>query len=248
MKYFFCVSIILIIIFLIAFGIGIIIQPPWATDLLQFLYPEAIIHFDRNCIHKAVVLTFDDSFSSSTDDLIELLEHHNSTATFFLMGQKMEHLSENKSLPKLYQKLLDNGHDVGNHMHTYDPACKMDKTEFFESVNKTDKMIISKLLKNNKRKWFRPASFIAFPYMFPIIKEMNYTMVLGSVHSFDVQVPNTLYNLLNLVGRIQTGDIIILHDVGDMMEYIEYFIVYLKYKGFEIVSMSKMMELCPLGD
>ena len=65
-----------------------------------------------------------------------------------------------------------------------------------------------------------------FIHYFSIIK-YNYTLVFGNKHSFDHQIRNTRYNLNQIVGRIRSGDIIIVHDLWDNLEFIEKLIVFL---------------------
>ena len=178
-------------------------------------------------------------------NILKALKKTNSTATFFFTGHKTEVIETSKrSVETIIMSKLKAGCDIGNHMYDYESAFLMTKEDFNKSVVETDEILKSKYWKNNRRRWFRTASFITYPYMYDIVEQMNYTVVLGNVHSFDSQLRSTKWNLMNLIGRIQTGDIIIVHAIEESVDFIVELIYYLKYKGFEIMSLSNIYDIC----
>lgn len=244
-----CCSVVIYIPFLffciLLLFLGLIYQPPWTTYALKLLFPSGIIHFDRNCQRKSIVLTIDDGPNDHLLDILEALEETNSTATFFLTGSKIIGLGMKLyNYEMIIKPLLEGGNDIGHHMYDYKASFLLSKEEFNETFRITDEILSEEYWKNNKKKWFRPSSFISLPWMKTIYEELNYTLVLGNIHSFDSQIRKTGYNLFNLIGRIQTGDIIIVHAIEESVDYIVQLIYYLNYKGFEIHSLSSMVNIC----
>jgi len=64
---------------------------------------------DRN----AVALTFDDGPSPDTESILDTLAEHNLSATFFMVGREVE------SFPGIAQRVLKEGHEVGNHSYSH---------------------------------------------------------------------------------------------------------------------------------
>ncbi len=61
----------------------------------------------------AIALTFDDGPSESTADILELLQRHRITATFFQCGANV------RRLPQVAREVCAAGHEVGNHTDTH---------------------------------------------------------------------------------------------------------------------------------
>ena len=130
-------------------------------------------------------------------------------------------------------------------MYTQDASFTLGKEKFNEDFLKTHDLLVDDYYENNAKRWFRPSGFFAKEYMYDILDEYNYTLVFGNKHSFDHQIRNTRYNLNQLIGRIQSGDIIIVHDLWDNLEFIEKLIVFLKQNNYKVVSLSDMTRICP---
>ncbi|EKE39310.1 hypothetical protein ENUP19_0047G0005 [Entamoeba nuttalli] len=236
---------ILLIVTLIIVSLSAFFQSQWLMYFLEVRNPDALFYFDRNCKTKAIALTFDDSPSGGTKYLLQVLKRNNATATFFMLGNKLQMLNGSyRFYPKFREDILRNGNDVGNHMFNKFAAYKMTMEEFEEQVKKTDALLKLGYFQNNKYNWFRPASFFPLEYMYKILDKYNYTMALGTVHSFDFQIRNAQYNLFSLLGRIKPGDIIICHDTLETVEYIEQMIIYLKHQGYKVLSLSDMSKKC----
>jgi len=75
------------------------------------LLGRSVYHGDRT--RPAIALTFDDGPSESTSALLQLLERHQVTATFFMCGQNVERL------PKTARAVAAAGHEIGNHSDSH---------------------------------------------------------------------------------------------------------------------------------
>jgi peptidoglycan/xylan/chitin deacetylase (PgdA/CDA1 family) len=70
---------------------------------------------------KTICLTFDDGPQDGTEDVLDVLAGH-IPGTFFLTGRNM---ANNKAKQKaLVERILREGHAVGNHTYTHDPQSK----------------------------------------------------------------------------------------------------------------------------
>ena len=82
--------------------------------LLSFnLYTGAVN--GRELEKDGVYLTFDDGPEEKTTKwLLDILKRENIKATFFCLGKQIE------NHPVLFQKILDNGHAIGNHTFNHE--------------------------------------------------------------------------------------------------------------------------------
>ncbi len=65
---------------------------------------------------KYVYLTFDDGPSFQTNYILDILNEHNVTATFFVIGRDDEESKE------IYKAIVDNGNSIGLHSYSHDYA------------------------------------------------------------------------------------------------------------------------------
>ncbi|MGB4535628.1 MAG: polysaccharide deacetylase family protein, partial [Tenuifilaceae bacterium] len=64
--------------------------------------------------NSTVYLTFDDGPTEGvTPWVLDKLKEHSARATFFCLGKKVE------MHPDIYQRILDEGHAVGNHSYSH---------------------------------------------------------------------------------------------------------------------------------
>ena len=81
-------------------------------NVLKKLYP--LLNWDETPNGNEVFLTFDDGpIPEITPWVLEKLKEYDVKATFFCIGDNvLKH-------PKIYQRILDEGHAVGNHTEGY---------------------------------------------------------------------------------------------------------------------------------
>lgn len=132
-------------------------------------------------MNKKIILTFDLEFSyngkflekylpkdkkllndyvvESVLPLLELLDKHQQTVTFFVLGQVAE------KYPEVVKKISSLGHEIASHGYSHKPLCRLNEKEF-ENEIKLSKKIIKKIINkepigfrapnfslNNKTKW-----------------------------------------------------------------------------------------------
>lgn len=87
-------------------------------------------------------LTFDDGpVPEVTPWVLDVLKQYNVKATFFCIGK---HVVEN---PELYQRILAEGHAVGNHTFTHVKGFNTSLEEYIKEVEACAKVVNSKLFR-----------------------------------------------------------------------------------------------------
>jgi peptidoglycan-N-acetylglucosamine deacetylase len=100
---------------------------------------------------KKVRLTFDDGPEPGTAAVLDVLKELKAPATFFLTGSNKSTLpGGEKDQKALVQRMLDEGHAVGNHVYTHKPSREAEyKAEYGELKTEAQKKKFRKNLDDN---------------------------------------------------------------------------------------------------
>ncbi len=114
------------------------VTSPW---WLRLIYPKGLtwkIPEKDNVLY----LTFDDGpHPEATPYVLDLLKQYQAKATFFCIGKNVV---EN---PAIYQRILAEGHKVGNHTHNHLNNWKVKPEEWLQNVKEAAQWIDSDLLR-----------------------------------------------------------------------------------------------------
>ncbi len=166
--------------------------------LLRSFAPAALV-WQINTPHKKIYLTFDDGPTPGvTDEIIRMLNDFNAKATFFCLGEKVE-----KNV-KLYLKVLQNGHAVGNHTYSHMNAWKCTKKEFINDIFRSLELFPSAL--------FRPP-YGNIPFWGLQAIHQKFIVVMWSLMSYDFDPNLSVDKILKVIANKNTnGSIWTFHD------------------------------------
>lgn len=170
-------------------------QPPF---LYRMLFPGSLWR-KKPEKGKIIYLTFDDGpIPEVTPWVLDVLHKYNVKVTFFCVGDNV------RKYPDIYQRLLDEGHQVGNHTFNHLQGLKTKTKDYVENVDLSAKYISSKL--------FRPPhGHIRIPQFFRLRKK--YQIVLWDVVTRDYSKFMTPERVLENVKKYtRNGSIIVFHD------------------------------------
>lgn len=126
-----------------------IIEQP--AKWLRWIYPRAVWRMDKN--EHSVYLTFDDGpIPESTPFILETLRQYNAKATFFMVGDNV------RRYPELFQQILGEGHQVGNHTYHHLGSFKHWTLTYGIDVQEANKLIKSHLFRP-PHGWMRHAVY-----------------------------------------------------------------------------------------
>jgi peptidoglycan/xylan/chitin deacetylase (PgdA/CDA1 family) len=156
-----------------------------------------------------VALTFDDGpVPGKTDTILNILRQNGITASFFCIGSRM------KKHPDLVQRIISEGHTIGNHSYTHHPAfdlfpeSKLSKE--LADTNSTAHQITGK-----KLRLFRPPYGVTTPPLARAITRNNLVTVGWNVRSLDTVIKDDQKLIDRVTENIKEGDIVLLHDTSD---------------------------------
>jgi peptidoglycan/xylan/chitin deacetylase (PgdA/CDA1 family) len=151
---------------------------------------------------RRVALTFDDGPSRYTEDIIGILKSVNFKATFYVLGNNAQ------NRPDVLKKIINDGHDIGNHTMTHPDLTKQSNQKIKEEITEAQRIITE--ISGHTPTTMRP------PYgaLSSRVKEIiNMPIVLWSHDTLDWKFKNTTSITGKATKNISPGSIILLHDI-----------------------------------
>ena len=164
---------------------------------LRWLYPRATWRMDRH--EKAVYLTFDDGpIPEATPFILDTLRHYDIKATFFMVGDNA------RKYPELHQRVVNEGHRIGNHTHNHISGFRHSIREYSYNVEKANAYLHTNLVRP-PHGWMRHDQYAWLSRKFKI--------VMWDLVTRDYSKWMTAADVLNNVKRYaRNGSIITFHD------------------------------------
>ena len=169
-------------------------QPP---RCFRHLLPKAIWRLPKK--EKTIFLTFDDGpIPDVTPFVLDLLKEHNIKATFFCVGDNV------RKYPNLFERLISEGHQVGNHTFNHLQGFKNPLRFYSENVEKADELIHSQ--------FFRPPHG-QFSFFHKWSLKKKYKIVLWDLVTRDYNRNLSGEEVFSFVQKyVRNGSIIVFHD------------------------------------
>jgi peptidoglycan/xylan/chitin deacetylase (PgdA/CDA1 family) len=219
---------------LIAAGSFVLAAPPVLVDSLERASPEVI--FSASLDRKVVALTIDDGPSDQTEEILSALEASDARATFFLIGTRMERR------PDVVRRIVDAGHEVGNHTMEETPSILLGRTEFAQQLRETD-LLLSRYADPY---WFRPGSGWYNEAMLAEARDAGYRIVLASMWPVDAYVPWTPFVAEYVRRHARPGAILVLHEGKGRGKrtaaILRRILPELQQEGYEITTVGELLR------
>ncbi len=171
-----------------------LVQAPWLVR--KYILSDVIWDVEDD---EGVYITFDDGpHPTITHEVLNLLKRYDAKATFFCVADNV------RKYPETFQRILDEGHAVGNHTYSHVKGWETNDNDYFDNVAKAAKLIPGNL--------FRPPHGRIKRSQMEVLKE-NYRIVMWSLLSWDFDRQLNAATCWNLVRRhLSPGKIVVFHD------------------------------------
>ena len=158
---------------------------------------------------RSVYLTFDDGpIPESTPFLLDTLRKYEVKATFFMVGDNV------RKYPDLYQQVLSEGHQVGNHTHNHISGFRHSLHSYSYNVEKANAYLNSHLFRP-PHGWMRLAQYA--------LLSRRYKVVMWDLVTRDYSKWLTAEDVLNNVKHYaRPGSIITFHDSLKSIDKLRY--------------------------
>lgn len=188
-------------------------------------------HFDK----KLTALTFDDGPDVILTALVlDKLDKFKVPATFMVVGQRI-----NDSTSDIIKRIVDSGHELGNHSWSYSGMSEMSAEEIRESVSKTTAAI--EKYSGQTPKFFRAPNLA---YSQTLYDNVDLIFAHGITADDWIQTTTAQQRADAIINQIKNGAIILLHDVQPLPhptpEALDIIIPTLLELGYEFVTLSDL--------
>ena len=165
-------------------------------NILNRIYPDMVWRMDDE---EGVFLTFDDGPTPGvTEWILATLRRYEAKATFFVLGKNVE------QYPDLYEKILAEGHKIGNHTYSHQKGWRMSLERYLEDVDFADDILHTEL--------FRPPYAQITPSQCRAVAQ-RYKVVMWDIISRDYNTHLSGKDCVKgVVPYIRPGSIIAFHD------------------------------------
>lgn len=181
---------------------------PGRMQVLGWL-PDALVSVRGDRAGRALYLTFDDGPDGAcTPALLDLLRAHRACASFFLVGRSVERH------PELVQRMVDEGHRLGNHSYTHPQFGRLSLSQQLEEIDATDRLLAG--FDGVRRHRFRPPRGVFSLGLTAHFAARRRNLTYWSYNSMDYQRGDPA----ELIARTRAnppepGEVILMHDDGD---------------------------------
>lgn len=184
-----------------------------------------------------IALTFDDGpNTTTTSDVIDMLDKYDVVGTFFLIGSNVTMDSI-----ELAKKAYAQGNEIECHSYKHDYMNKMTDEEIVSDIENATKMC--KAVTGAEPKFFRPPYIAVNQAMFDNIP-MTFISGVGC-NDWDASV-DTQTRIDKILESACDGEIVLLHDAAgnsQTVEALDTIIPTLLDQGYQLVTVSELFEL-----
>ena len=158
-----------------------------------------------------VYFTFDDGpHPTYTPQILDVLAQYDAAATFWNIGQQV---GPNTALA---QRMISEGHVVGNHTWSHPDLTKVDRTQFFAEIDSTDEAIL--LATGRQPTCLRPPYGARNSTVDAEAAEAGLDIVLWDIDPQDWRRPGVDAIVDNVLSFAAPGSIVLMHDGGGVRD------------------------------
>lgn len=161
---------------------------------------------------KVIYLTFDAGFENGlTPGILDTLKKHNVKAAFFLVGHYI------KTNPDLVNRMVEEGHIVGNHTFSHPDMSKIASMDAFKEEITSLETIYKETTGKDMPKYYRPPQGKFSESNLNQAKELGYKTVFWSLAYVDWNQdsqPTKEEAFSKLIPRIHNGAVVLLHSTS----------------------------------
>jgi peptidoglycan-N-acetylglucosamine deacetylase len=155
-----------------------------------------------------IYLTFDDGPTPEiTNWVLEELQKNNIKASFFCIGSNIQ------NQPELFQKIIQEGHKIGNHTFNHLNGWNTTTEAYIENTKLCEQTIAPFRTEDSGTKIFRPPYGKIKLAQAKIIRQLGYKIIMWDVLSADFDQTITAEQCLdNVLSNVKSGSVIVFHD------------------------------------
>ncbi len=194
---------------------------------------------------KAIALTFDDGPSPVyTPAILTLLQQYGAKATFFVIGQELVRY------PQIARTAVQDGMELANHGFHHLTLQNLDPTAIEAEAVPVERELTA--ITGNRPTLYRLPKGKGDARSLRALADMGYTVVYWSIDTRDYMPRNPATIAAQVEKQAQPGAIVIFHDGGGNQQHtvdaLKTLLPWFKAQGYQLVTVSQLLELARTGD
>ena len=195
--------------------------------------------FQGNPAKKQIALVINVAWGNTElVEILEILERHTITASFFLVGRWAD------AFPELVREIHKYGHELGNHAYSDPHLPKLSAKKIAEEIIRTTAAIQAAVGET-------PVEYFSPPYndynqvVLEVAAELGYTTVLCSLDTADWLRPGVERIVRRIVPKAHNGAIVLMHPTEQTPAALELIIPGLLDLGYDLVTVGQLLSPKP---
>jgi len=183
-----------------------------------------------------IAITFDDGPSRFTPDILDILEQHNSRATFFVLGTHIQAGADT------ILRAAQHGNEIAGHSWNHVSFTNLDESGIREQIQNTS-AAIEDIIGSPSSQIFRPPFGVVNSRVRRVSRELGYKIVNWSIDPEDWRIRDADHIYDFIMENAVHGAIIVLHDIySSTTEAMARLVPSLIENGFELVTASELLD------
>lgn len=204
-------------------------------------YHAGFLDPDGSEDNKVIYLTFDCGFENgNTEPILDALKKHNAPATFFIVGNYLE------TSPELVQRMLDEGHTVGNHTYHHPDITQISTKETFRKELEELETLFKETTGQEMTKFYRPPQGKYNEANLQMASDLGYCTFFWSlayVDWYQDNQPTKEEAFSKLLPRIHPGAVVLLHNTSDTNgEILDELLTKWEEMGYHFENLEKLAK------
>lgn len=215
---------IILLVFNICFGIN--------TQVVSGKSFDAIYHGDTSKNNASIMINVYWG-TEYLEPILEILEKNNIKTTFFVGGYWVS------SNTVLLQKIIDSGHEIGNHGYFHKDQDKLTLTQNIEEIKKCSDLV--KATTNYEISLFAPPSGAVNENVLSAAQSLNMQTIMWTKDTIDWRDHNTELIVKRATKNIQNGDLILAHPTQNTVLALQTIIDAYALAGVNLTTVSNCL-------
>ena len=184
---------------------------------------------------KQVAISFDAAWGADkTQEIIDILNEYNVTATFFLVGFWVD------DYPEMVKAIDEAGLEIGTHSNTHPDMVKLDKATILSELETSISKITA--ITGKEVKVFRPPYGSYNNTLINACEELGLQAVQWDVDTLDWKGLSASQVTDRVMKNVQNGSIILMHNNADnVCDALRLTLDWLTMKGYKVTSVGELI-------
>ncbi|MDO4438816.1 MAG: polysaccharide deacetylase family protein [Eubacteriales bacterium] len=180
-----------------------------------------------------IALTFDDGPNSKAgNEIMDSLESYNGRATFFVVGERVS------SRQTVVKRMIDNGHEIGNHSMGHKYFHKLDAEGIRNQVEACNNIV-------EEVTGVRPV-LMRLPGGIKndtVMQNIGMPVISWNIDTRDWSTKDPAKTVEAVIGKVKDGDIVLMHELySETAEAVRQMLPQLSEQGFQFVTVSELIK------